>query len=480
VNRRLIGLAILAIAGLAAVAWAIAVPRPAVYVVGLLACAPLPVALVRRKLIALAAAAVVLALAIAVPKVVLETQLQSDVRWSADLAGRPPGDSSLQTWVIGDRIYFASSSLPMRSYDRGTGRLIAAYPTATADRAAVAADGSVVGWRSEVSKKREVTYYAPDGRIRWTKSFQGRSAIDRLPKWTPVVAAADGVVVLADCGDERPEPNDKCTWTGVDESGETRWRQTADWHPSAESEQTMMWGRTLSALPSIILGKGEENYVVVAAADGRQLLLHKRLVGTRTAVQGDTAVFAEFKGTGCWVVGYRDGKQAFSTDGVRCLLLGRLTIVGERAYMDGEGGRGQLTVSMRDGTGQALNDVGLEGWPSSLSVPGPDVIVRRDGRTLTATDAGSGEVLWKRKAPGKVVGVLVDNGGVLVESETRSHNPFFSRKDQHSWLTTWDARTGQQTGRQTVPVGAVVRQSAIGPGLALLESTDGRTVSLLG
>jgi outer membrane protein assembly factor BamB len=368
----------------------------------------------------------------------------------------------------------------MRSYDLGSGRLIATYPAATADRAAVAADGSVVGWKSEDSRKRQVTYYAPDGKVWWTKPFQGRSTIDRLPEQTPVVAAADGVIVLADCIDERLQPYDTCTWTGVDQTGRTRWTQTTDLHPAAANQQTMMFGRTLSALPSIILGKGVENYVVLAAADGRQLLLHKRLVGTRTAVQGDTAIFAEFKGIGCWVVGYRGGAQAFSTDGEQCLVLGQLRVVGERVYMDGEGGRGQLTVSMKDGSARALSDVALNGWTTSATLAGPDVIVYRDGRTLTATDAGSGKVLWKKHAPGKVLGVLVDNGAVLVQSEPNGHNPFFTRQDQYSRLTVWDARTGERSGNQLVRDGNVLRQSSIGPGQALVQSEDGRTVSLLG
>lgn len=479
-RRTLFGFIVLAAAGLAAVAWAIAVPRPVLYVAGLLACVPLLTVLVRRKLIALLVAAVVLAAAVAVPKLVLAAQLRPDVRWSAEIAQRTPEDRVLQTWVIGDRIYLATTSLPMRSYDRGTGRLVATYETATANRAAVTMDGSVVGWRTEDPQKRQVTYYAPDGKVRWTKPFQGRSMIDRLPEWTPVVAAADGVVVLADCNDERRQPLGSCTWTGVDQTGRTRWARTTDLRPAAENLRTTMSGRTLSALPSIILGKGEQNYVMLAAADGRQLLLHKRLVGSRTAVQGDSAIFAESKGTGCWVVGYRGGAQAFSTDGVQCLVLGQLRVVGDRVYMDGEGGRGQLTVSMKGGNARALTNVALNGWPTSASVAGPDVIVYRDGSTLTGTDPGSGEVLWKKEAPGKVLGVLVDNGGVLVQSEPDSHNPFFSQRDKYSRLTVWDARTGERSTNQLVRDGNVLRQSSIGPGQALVQSEDGRTVSLLG
>ncbi|MFD7157330.1 PQQ-binding-like beta-propeller repeat protein [Kribbella sp. NPDC059898] len=241
-----------------------------------------------------------------------------------------------------------------------------------------------------------------------------------------------------------------------------------------------MFGRTLSALPSIVVGEGDEDYVVLAAADGRQLMRHKRLVGTRTAVQGDAAIFAEFKGTGCWVVGYRGGVQAFSTDGVRCQVLGQLRIVGERVYLDGEGGRGQLTVSMKDGTARALSGVTLNGWTSSPTLAGPDVIVYRDGRTLTATDAGTGERLWKKDAPGEILGVLVDNGGVLAVSKADSHSPFFNRQDQYSRITVWDARTGKRTGDQVMRGGNVLRQSSIGPGQALVQSDDGRTVSLLG
>ncbi|MEV6270976.1 PQQ-binding-like beta-propeller repeat protein [Kribbella sp. NPDC051936] len=481
-----VGSIVAAAAGLAAVMWAVAVPRPGLYVAGVLACASallvrLAVHRTRRELVVLSViVAVLVAAAIAVPKAVLAAQLRPEIRWSAELADRAPGDRLLRTWVIGDRIYVASSSLPMRSYDRGTGRLVATYPAATADHVAVTADGSVVGWTAGEAQKRQVTLYAPDGKVRWTRQFHGRSTIDRLPQRTPVVAAADGVVVLADCRDGRQESYGNCTWTGVDQTGETSWTRTTDWQPSAENEQSMMFGRTLSALPSIILGKGEENYVVLAAADGRELLLHKRLVGTRTAVQGDIAVFAEFSGDGCRIVGYRDGEQAFSTDGVRCLVLGRLTIVGERAYMDGEAGRGQLTVGMTDGAAQALEGVGLSGWPGSTPAPGPDVIVYRDGKTLTARDAGSGQELWKQDAPGKVIGVLVDNGGVLVRSEVSSHNPFFPRKDQYSWLTTWDARTGERIAGRLARGGDMSRQSSIGPGQALVQSEDGRTVSLLG
>ncbi|GAA1569224.1 PQQ-binding-like beta-propeller repeat protein [Kribbella karoonensis] len=478
----LVGLIVLAVAGLAAVAWAVVVPRPALYVVGLIACAPVIGALlVRRKLLAGAVAVLVPVAAIAIPRAVLSAQVPSDVLWSAQIADKQPESLKLQTWVVGDHLYVAGENEPMHSYDRSNGHLLGTYPAATVDHAAVAADGSVVGWTSE-NDKQQVTYYSPDGKVRWTRAHQGWTQIDRYPAWTPVVAAAGGVVVLADC-DVAKLPVGLCTWSGVDAAGKTRWSHSTNWRPAESKSATLVSSRTLPVLPSVVLLRAGAQYVVLDAADGRVAQQRPWLVYTRTAVQADLALFAEQDGKECRLVGYRVTGQAFATKGLPCLQdgPGPMRVIGDRAYLFTDSA--QVTVSLKDGSWRALTGVSGYTDPTSSTAFGPDVLVRRTDRTLTATDAGNGAVLWTKKLPGNVRGVLVDNGGVYVESEPAEHNPMWSRSDQrdnYSQLTALDAHTGRGTSSILRGAGRVYGGSAIGPGLALAESDDGRTVSLVG
>jgi len=80
---RVIPWAVLALIGLAGVVWAIAVPRPVLYVAGVLLCLPLVVAVMPRRLVGALAAVIVLVAAIAVPKAALAAQTRGDVQWPA-------------------------------------------------------------------------------------------------------------------------------------------------------------------------------------------------------------------------------------------------------------------------------------------------------------------------------------------------------------------------------------------------------------
>ncbi|MGW6282708.1 outer membrane protein assembly factor BamB family protein [Kribbella sp. NPDC055071] len=437
------------------------------------------------------AAVVVLAVAVVVPKVVLDAQLESGTRWTSALADKDVDYPGIESWVVGDRIYVASEQVPMRSYERATGRVIATYPTARSNRGAVTADGSVIGWVTadpEDNVKPSVTLYAPDGHVRWTKPFAGIAMSTSLESWTPVVAAAAGLVVLADCRDPHGEPYGACTWTGIDEAGKTVWSQQDDGSARGGVSNTLLFNRTRPLLPSVFLGihttKGGDEYVVRSAADGREQLRHPHQILGSSGTVGDLVVFAEDSG-GCRLLGYRGGKQAFSTQGMPCLTedgrdwAGRLRIIGDRAYLDDIAGNGR-TVSLTDGSWRVVTGVSSSGADDAPTAVGADVIVQHDGRKITATDAGSGEVLWTRKFAGKVLGVVVDNGGVLVQSEPASHNPFLFKQDEYSRLTTLDSRTGRITGRLLTHGGNPVRCRSIAPGQSIVIPFDLRSVSLLG
>jgi hypothetical protein len=347
----------------------------------------------------------------------------------------------------------------------------------------------VIGWiTAHRDAKDSVTFYAPDGHVRWTKPFAGIGMSTSLETWTPVVAAADGLVVLADCRGTDGEPYGACTWTGVDEAGKTVWTQKDGGSAPGGVNNTLQTGRTSPVLPSVFLGihetKASAEYVVRTAADGRELMRHPYRISASSGSVGDLVVFTEESG-GCGLIGYRGGKQAFSTQGMPCLTddggdwVGRLRIIGDRAYLNDFTGNGR-TISLADGSWRAVTDLSSAGADDAPAAVGADVIVHHDGRELTATDAGSGKALWTKKFAGKVLGVVVDNGGVLVQSEPASHNPLFSKQDEYSRLTTLDSRTGRATGSLLTHGGNPARCRSVAPGQSIVIPFDLRSVSLLG
>lgn len=477
---RVIPWAVLALIGLAGVVWAIAVPRPVLYVVGVLLCLPLVVAVMPRRLVGALAAVIVLVAAIAVPKAALAAQTRGDVQWSAALNSKISMSTPISVWTIGDRIYLLSAEQPLRAFEKSSGRLIADYPQARYKSTAVAADGSVVGWFHD-----EVTYYAPDGSKLWAKPFRGRGAIGSLTMYTPVVAAADGVVVLADCTVQLPAK--PCRWTGVDKSGRTVWEQQDDRAAVYTPARTFLFNRTVAPLPSVLLGldrKGEfGEYVVRAAADGRELGRRPAQPLTSLGLQGDLVVIAERVGDDCQLVGLRGGKQVLATQGMPCVegpdgkLPGFLRLTPDRAYLEDSGNA--RTVSLKDGSWRSVTGLTFS-TGDEPAVAGSDVIIYRNGSKLSAVDAASGKPLWSKTAPGKVVEVYVDNGGLLVFSRPRAHNPLFSGENEAIQASSWVAATGERTGTLLIRDGDATRGAAIGPGAALLVNYRAATTQLLG
>jgi outer membrane protein assembly factor BamB len=494
---RVVGFGLLGLVGVAIAVWAVVVPTPTLYVVGLLLCLPLiglAVAVVVRRWtvrrlvvwpVGVVVAVVVLVAAIAIPRVALAAQTRADVRWSAPLDAPIPITTPITVWSIGDRVYLLSVEHPLRAYDRASGRLLASYPSARHDATAVTEDGSVVGWGGD---RDNVTFYSPDGTKLWTKPFAGRGALGTLAKFTPVVAAADGVVVLADCQTRLPAK--PCQWTGVDNSGKTVWQQQAD-RPAVNSPgQVDISRRTVAPLPSVVLGvdlKDEAGeYVIRAASDGRELGRHPRKPLTSLGLQGDLVVIAERVADACQLLGIRDGQQVLATKEMPCLeglsskVPGTLRLTPGRAYLE-EGGNAR-TVSLKDGSWRSVSGLTFS-TGDEPAVAGADVIVYRNGSELSAVDAASGEALWKKSAPGKVVGVYVDNGGLVVFSRPRIHNPFLSHQDQSDsaiQATSWVARTGKQTGSLLVRAGNATRGASVGPGQVLLVGYRTADVRLIG
>ncbi|GAA1562497.1 PQQ-binding-like beta-propeller repeat protein [Kribbella lupini] len=496
-RRRLVALGLLTLAGLAAVVWAIAVPRPALYVVGLLLCAPLVVLATaaglrrwtaRRLVLWPAGVLVVLAAlvaAIAVPRAALAAQTRSDVRWATSLDVPLPMSTPISVWSIGDRVYLLSAQQPLQAYDKAGGQVVAEFPAARYGATAVAADGSVVGWDGDAG---EVTHYSPDGAELWSRPFRGRGAIGTLDKPTPVVAVADGVVVLADCRVQLPAK--PCRWTGVDKSGKTVWEQQDDRAAEINPGLADIGRRTVAPLPSVVLGRdgtgSTAEYVVRAAADGRELGRHAARPLTSLGIQGDLVVIAERTEDGCRLVGLRDGRQVLATQGMTCLkgmnaeVPGRLRLTPGRAYLEQDGNA--RTVSLKDGSWRAVSGLTFS-TGDEPAVAGSDVLVYRNGSELSAVDAGTGERLWKKSAPGEVVAVYVDNGGLLVFSEPRIHNPFLSRADQTGeaiQASSWVARTGERTGSLLIRNGDATRGASVGPGQALLVGYCTPDVRLVG
>jgi outer membrane protein assembly factor BamB len=499
-------LAALAVAGLAAVVWAIVVPRTVFYLAGLALLAPMLAVgfvdlLVRRtprRLIAwpagVLAAAVVLAVAIVVPKAVLAAQVRSDLLWTAAMDEQGGNWFGLETWVIGDRIYVTSEDTSMRSFDRHTGQLLATFPAAKSTAAAVAADGSVVGWKPEsYGAKATVTYYAPDGRVLWTKPWEAYAPIDGLEGRTPVVAATSDVAVLANCLNYQFNQGDRlCTWIGVDRTGHTVWTQHQDGQAAGTGGGSLVFAQTHPPLPSVLVGRqsGPEKaeYVVRSAADGHVLTRRPGDPSNGVALRGDLAVFAEHdKADRCQLVGFRAGHQVVSTTGLPCARSeagdawpGVLRVVGARAYLDDQKSGGQ-TVSLVDGSWRTLS-VPLNGSQSAPLALGADVIVQFQGRTLTGTDAASGKVLWRKQAPGPVTEAKVDNGGVFVAGDPPGHNPFLSRwsqKFEYRRVTAWDARTGRRTANLLIG-GPSFTNVPVGAGQILAVDSDMRRVRLIG
>ncbi|MET7280616.1 PQQ-binding-like beta-propeller repeat protein [Kribbella sp. NPDC005582] len=473
--------AVLALVGLAGVVWAIAVPRPVLYVVGVLLCLPLVVAVIPRRVVGVLAAVIVLVAAIAVPKIALVAQTRGDVRWSAALKDQVSMSTPINVWTIGERIYLLSAEQPLRAFDKTSGRLLADYPDARYKATAVAADGSVVGW----SHDDEVTYYAADGGKLWTKPFRGRGAIGSLNMYTPVVAAADGVVVLADCTVQLPAK--PCRWTGLDRSGRTVWEQQDDRAAVYTPARTFMFNRTIAPLPSVLLGLDKTGefgaYVVRAAADGRELGRRPAQPLTSLGLQGDLVVIAERVGDDCRLVGLRAGKQVLATQGMPCVegpdgkLPGFLRLTPDRAYLEDSGNA--RTVSLKDGSWRSVTGLTFS-TGDEPAVAGSDVIIYRNGSKLSAVDAASGKPLWSKTAPGKVVEVYVDNGGLLVFSRPRLHNPLFSGEDGAIQASSWVAATGERTGTRLIRDGDATRGAATGPGEALLVNYRAATTQLLG
>ncbi|WP_157979520.1 outer membrane protein assembly factor BamB family protein [Kribbella monticola] len=500
---RAIFLGILALVGLGAVGWAIAVPRPVLYVLGLLLCAPLIVLLAAeivrrrtsRRLIlwsaGLLAAVVVLVVAIAVPRAALDGQSRSGVKWSASLDDRVPMMSGISVWAIGDRIYLLSAEQPLRSYEKSTGRFVASYPAARYEKTAVAADGSVVGWSASAEGGGNLTYYARDGEKLWAKSFKGRGAIGSLGYFTPVVAASEGLVVLADCKFRELSEAKPCTWTGVDKTGKTVWTQQDYRAAENLAGRTRIFRRTVPALPSVVVGlrqvdKERREYVIRSAADGRELNRHLIQPLSALGLQGDLTVIAEKVDDNCQLLGFRDGKQTVATSGMPCLqgmdteYAGTLQLTPERAYLL-EGGNAR-TVSLKDGSWRSIGGLTIS-TGDEPAVAGSDEIVYRSGGTLTAVDAGSGDQLWKKDVPGDIVGMYVDNGGLLVFSKPNVHNPFLSHADQDEraiQVTSWVSRTGKQTASLLVRNGNATRGASAGPGQSFLVAYDVPAVRLVG
>ncbi|MEU0095347.1 PQQ-binding-like beta-propeller repeat protein [Kribbella sp. NPDC006257] len=496
-------LGILALAGLGAVGWAVAVPRPVLYVLGLLLCAPLLVLVVAevlrrrtsRRLIlwpaGLLVAVVVLAVAIAVPRAALDARTRSDIQWSASLDDRLSNAGGIAVWAIGDRIYLLGTQQPLRSYEKSTGRFVASYPAARYETSAVAADGSVVGWSASGEDGGNLTYYSRDGEKLWARSFKGRGAIGSLGYVTPVVAASEGLVVLADCKFRELSETKPCTWTGVDKTGKTVWTQQ-DYRAAEDmAGRTRIFRRTVPALPSVVVGlrqvdKERREYVIRSATDGRELNRHLVQPLSTLGLQGDLTVIAEKVDGSCQLLGFRDGKQTLATSGMPCLqglhtmYPGTLRLTPDRAYLlEGSNAR---TVSLKDGSWRSIGGLTIS-TGDEPAVAGSDEIVYRSGGTLTAVDAGSGDQLWKKDAPGDIVGMYVDNGGLLVFSKPNVHNPFLSHADQGEraiQVTSWVSRTGKQTASLLVRNGNATRGASIGPGESFLVAYDAPAVRLVG
>lgn len=487
-GRMLRGVALPALGGLGLLAWSVAVPRPIMYVAGLLLVLPVVVLATvhllpgRRSMLRWTAAGgagvLVAALAVGVPQATLAAQTHGDVRWTVSLERQPSSFSELDVWLVGDRVYLSGEDVPLRAYGRASGRLLATYPAALHEHTAVAADGSVAGWDGE-----RVTYYDPDGKQLWAKPFKGR--ISRGLGSMPVAAADGGTVVLADC-DNPFKPAQGCNWTGVGRDGRTVWRQHDDGHDLRE--WTELFKRTRPVLPSVLLATDGKQLVIRAAADGRETQRVAQEYFDATGVTGDLVLVAVPAGDGCRLTGYRGAGIVFRTEGMPCRgdtlgkqIPGVLRILGQRAYLGKD--TNAVTVSLTDGSWRPVSGVDLSGVDDARGALGADVIVYWNDDRLTAVDPATGNTLWQRSGLSTVVAVYVDNGGVFVASRPDGHNPFLSASDRSESairVTSLVGRTGEVSGSLLVRNGNAVRARAIGPGESLAVRYDVPDVVLVG
>lgn len=481
--------------------WGVARPFLWAYLAGAVAAGVLGASLVHRlarpggrrairALLALGTALVVAGVVVGVPAVARYVRTDGAVGWSVGVPTR---------WVnvipLRDRIYLSEQSRGFRVLDRSTGRQLFSIGGVKVS-GEVAGDGSMV-----LSSRTTGEYYAADGRRRWRLTgvawlrALGADTAAGTSTSPTVVAVAGGVAVFRTCG------RDACWYAGIDRHGEVAWRWVGGevW---LENQVPFPGADKAAPLPEVVVGvtrgAGDDGgeYVTLAVADGRELDRRPTAAGAGTVsgstgkvgAVGDLVVFTGRDGDGCTVTGLRRGTQTWHATGLPCGAgsgpLAPSLLVEHRMYAESGDGT-SVTVDLRDGRWRKVDAVAFsasENQARKIGLPGDDVIVYRDGRSLTAVDAGSGRRRWTFEAPGdQTPGVDVGAGAVVVLSRPGGHNPLIpSDVREHGYLVTvLDARDGSELG-SLLPLDGVATSAPVGDGKALVVTEDEPEARLVG
>lgn len=490
----------LPVLAVALLAWGVAQPFLAAFVAGAVAAGLSGAALVYRLspridrhavrvLVVAATAIAVAAVVVAVPVVARYAQTGGEARWSTEVPTR---------WVelvpLRDRIYLHEAGRGFRVLDRSSGRELFSIGGVEVS-AEVAGDGSMV-----LSNRTTGEYYSADGTrlwrltgVAWLRALGANTAAGMSTSPT-VVAVAGGVAVFRTCGRE------DCWYAGIDRQGEVLWRWVGG-EIQVESQVPFPGADMAGPLPAVVVGETRDSgadaeYVTLAVADGREL--DRRPVaagagtvsGTRGGVGavGDLAIFTGRDGGGCTVTGVRDGRQVWRAKGLPCAggggPLWPSLLVQHRMYAEA-GEESSVTVDLRNGRWREIDAVAFSSndhGARTIGLPGDETIVYRDGRSLTAVDAGSGRRLWTFEAPGdRTPGVDVGSGAVVVLSRPGGHNPLISAdvRDDGYLVTVLDPRDGSDLGR-LLPLHGVATSAPVGDGLALVVTEDEPEAMLVG
>lgn len=416
----------------------------------------------------LSAIAVLAVAAIVVPWNSATAQQDADPIWSSPAR-------VLDMLPLGEDILMSSED-GLHAIDLETGTELWSYsiPLDRFGQFHATQDGQVL-----IEGPEQVTQLDADGEELWTLPEQTGT---REGSFEPVAADGD-VIVLRSCDEDE---SDRCTYRGIDGSGETVYEHTADRGPAPrfaydeavdpnEVVHPLDGYGQPRVLPSVFLmGAGEKVRIAPAATGEAGPARH---VSGDVAVSGEIAVLSsgDLDGDTCEMTAVQAGQTVLWQEDLPCPYEG--LVLDDRLYdrlpaTDEDVLHGTLTVDMATGDWREFGPAKAwnEGSDPVTASLGADIVIERSRQHLTAVAPDTGEELWELRTPGSAIpGVYPSHGGLVVlAGYDPGWNPFADPdRELSTTVLVVDPDTGDVVTSTALP-GSPWTTQAVGPERALM------------